>query len=105
LGVEAGVGPAAYASALRDIAQRMRAAAAGAEPVPATAADAPAVATSAGDPGDLAAMVASCEDCRASATGQPAAHDLDMLRHHREGHAEQLAQLLARLADAAQSDA
>ncbi|MBF6592316.1 MAG: hypothetical protein IVW57_17525 [Ktedonobacterales bacterium] len=101
LGAEAGLSPAHSASALRDIAQRIRAAA----PVPAAAHDAPAP-TSADEPdAQLAAMVGSCEECRAAATGQRPTHDNDMLRHAREGHAEQLAQLIARVADAAASAA
>ncbi|HVA83648.1 MAG TPA: hypothetical protein VNF28_01985 [Candidatus Binataceae bacterium] len=99
LGAEAGLSPAHSASALRDIAQRIRAAA----PAATAVQDAPAP-TSADEPdAQLAAMVGSCEECRAAATGQPPTHDTDMLRH--AGHAEQLAQLIARVANAAASAA
>lgn len=90
--VDAGVRPGAYGSALRSIAARLRASAP-ADAAPATDA---APASDTGAPTDaIAAMAASCEDCRAQATGDAPAHNSDMLRHQLSGHADALARLLA----------
>jgi hypothetical protein len=100
-GVEAGMSPAASASALRDIAQRLRAAAPATDEAPASAdAAAPADATPLAPADAKAAVVAmanGCADCRAKVTGEPPSHDLDMIRHEIEGHAARLAELLKTL--------
>ena len=89
-GVDAGIAPVSYGSALRTIAARLRAVSPSADV--SAAGDAPAASDVAR--AAVAAMAHGCAECRSKATGESPSRDTDMMRHQVEGHAAQLAALL-----------
>jgi hypothetical protein len=78
---------AGYGSALRAVAERLRASA------PSAAPDAAAAAAASSPAAQIAAMAASCDECRAAVTGASPANNNDLLRHDLEHHARKLAEL------------